>query len=359
MNEDELRAFLESATVGDSETEADTESEEAKDPAAGMSFEELMRMKRGDSSPSESAGSASAAEASARPSAPGASQEPPAAPATSEPPVTEVLPQASEPELTPIVLPGPPRPASKPDASEPFWEPKKAAPAAAAPAASETPSTAPLPSGSNLVEDPASDLFGSDPLPSPGSEEEYERISVVGSEKPRSKFVPWLIVGLGAVLAIAVSIVIVLAVRGGGESEPQTEPTTQSPPATSEPTEETPVEPTETEPETPAADEPPEVEVGNTGSFKIDSWGVQGEISAKFGWPSYKISGDTLTFEGGTLLPQFPDSCAAMRTGFGITKKADGSFEVFRPAETCAEAPDFYNEVWGLTAAIIPTLKAA
>ena len=58
---------------------------------------------------------------------------------------------------------------------------------------------------------------------------------------------------------------------------------------------------------------------------------------------------------GGAVLEALVEE--AMRTGFGITKKADGSYVVLRPNERCAEAPELFDEVWGLTAAIIPTIK--
>lgn len=358
MNEDELRAFLESATVDDSDGEGGS-----KDPATQrMSFEELSRRGR------ENEAEARNDEAGARPTSDSAQRDA-SRPRTPEPGSAQASSDSDDAELTPIVLPAPPR-ASKP--TEPFWEQPRNAKSASQrkperTPAEEPPSTAPLPvepeanPAADVPErDSAGQLFGSDPLPTPETGE-YEKISVVGSEKSKSHLVPWIIVGAGAVIAIVASIFIVLAVRGGTEEPPVAEPTSQSPDdtATEEPVEEPTTEPTEPEESEPAADEPPAVEVGNTGDFNIESWGVKGEISAKFGWPRYTISGDTLTFEGGTLLPQFPESCATMRTGFGITKQADGSFEVHRPAETCADAPDFYNEVWGLMAAIIPTLKPA
>ncbi len=358
MNEDELRAFLESATADDKNADGNEADESGKD-SPRMSFEELMGIKRDGSSDA-----AAAAEAN------GARGDSPTEQAASEPRVADperdvqhvaapVAPRAAqnEPDLVPIQLPGPPQ-ASKPSTA-PFWEQNEPKPTDAEPAADQSeplPATAPLPVGASQTE-PHMELFGSDPLPA-AETSEYEKISVVGSEKSRSRYVPWVIVGAGAILAIVASLVVVFAVRGGEEPAPTTAPTTQEPvePTTVAPTEEPTIEPTETEP---AGDEAPEVEVGDTGDFEIASWGVKGQISSKFGWPRYTISGENLTFEGGTLLPQFPESCAAMRTGFGITKMADGTFEVYRPAGTCDEAPDFYNEVWGLTAAIIPTLKAA
>jgi len=403
MNEDELREFLESATV-DTPGKGGQSADATDAPAPRLSFEKLMQMKRAESAGDRAAAPVDPAAQDQAPT-PAAAPTPPAAPsaaptAPQDPPATEVLPQAPsatpapvtppvppaapEPELAPIILPGPPQPNARPVSNEPFWETHAraaaaapevpatpAAPAPTTPVPSATPATTPLSaarpeahSQTGIVENHTDDPFGADPLPVPGVDgagDDYERIEVVGAEKSHSKMIPWIIVGAGAILAIILAIVVVFAVRGGSAEPTETaEPTTEAPaePTTEEPTAEPPAETSEPPAETtPPADEPPEVEVGKTGSFKIDSWGVQGEISAKFGWPSYTISNGTLTFEGGTLLPQFPDSCAAMRTGFGITKLDDGTFEVHRPAETCAEAPDFYNEVWGLTAAIVPTLK--
>lgn len=358
MNEDELRAFLDSAASSEGKGKSKDPASEADSEGQApthMSFEELMGIKRQEqadpSSPDEG-------RVAPEPSADRSADSAPSDSTRRASATTGAHPGGDGEELTPIVLPGPPQ---SPKVNEPFWEPRptQADPLLEDSAPTALPATAPL-SMDSLDDPPADDdpIFGSEPLPAADTGE-YEKISVVGSERSHSRFVPWIIVGAGAVLAIVASLVIVFAVRGGEDPQPPpvTEPTAESP---AEPTTEEPIEPTAepVDPE-PAPDEPPTVEVGNTGDFNIESWGVQGEISAKFGWPSYTISGDVLTFEGGTLLPQFPESCAAMRTGFGIKKAADGTFEVHRPAETCAEAPDFYNEVWGLTAAIIPTLKPA
>jgi hypothetical protein len=211
------------------------------------------------------------------------------------------------------------------------------------------PATAPLPLG-------LEELFGQQETaaaaPPPSAESEYERIAVTGGEKKR--FIPWIVVGAGAIIALVAAILIVLSVRGG---DSETDPTT-APPTTEQPTETTPSEPDPepVEPE-PNPNEPPVVEVGPTGDFPIPAWGLQGEISAQFGWPQYRFEGENLILHGGTLLPQFPESCAEMREGFGLTRMADGTLEVLRPAQTCAEAPELYDQVWGLTAATIPTFK--
>lgn len=380
MNEDELRAFLESATVGDDdhdeahdaehapgaagEADADpaaaapgkTPAAPAQDPAERLpSFDELMGIEREPEPPAE-----------------GLRRGQNAAPAAPQPADADV-------ELTPLVLPGPgtrpapaepvrppqpavapaPQPARRstaaPDEPAIPADPTQPAPAqpvaarAAAPATQPTPATAPLPTGVDA-------LLGS--AGGSGDDDGYEPIAVTGGERGRARFIPWIVVGAGAVVALIAAVLIVFAVRGdGGEPSPTAAPTTTEEPSTPAPTEEEP-KPSPTETDAPDSDQPPTVDVGRTGTMDIPAWGVTSQISAKFGWPSYTIdAGGNLVLDGGTLLPEFPESCAAMRTGFGITKKADGSYVVLRPAERCADAPELFDEVWGLTAAIIPTIK--
>src|SRR5690606_6582635 len=151
--------------------------------------------------------------------------------------------------------------------------------------------------------------------------DEYEPIAVTGGERSR-RIVPWIVAGAGAVIALIAAVLIVFAVRGGDEAPAPTaapQPTTEQP-ATEEPptpNEEESPESTPSTPTPPPSDEPPAVEVGNTGTMDIPAWGVTSQISAKFGWPRYTIdANNNLLLADGTLLPQFPDSCQEMRTGF-------------------------------------------
>lgn len=401
MNEDELRAFLESATVGgdddgDRDGTPENEAPEAparaaafdeaaptapmpavqapEDPAAPAaepqpgrlpSFDELMGIKR---DPAPAAPSAPAAPAAPGPVIPPVSAASAAAAAASTP--------GAEPELTPLVLPGPgTRPAtpaapavpSNPQAPTAFSpQPARSTqrPAAvpvAAPPAAATPTparTSPLPTGIGALAGQGAAQNGIAPngASASGSSggDDYEKISVTGGEKKR--FIPWIVVGAGAVVALIAAVLIVFAVRGGGEPAPTAAPTTSESPEP-DPSESTAPEPSDEPDETPAPDEAPTVEVGQTGDFPIPDWGLSGQISGQLGWPQYRFEGENLILFGGSLLPQFPDSCAAMREGFGLTRQADGSLEVLRPAERCAAAPELYDQVWGLVAATIPTFQ--
>jgi len=40
-----------------------------------------------------------------------------------------------------------------------------------------------------------------------------------------------------------------------------------------------------------------------------------------------------------------------------MTRAADGTFTVLRPEQSCAAAPELYDEVWGLVAAMAESAK--
>lgn len=348
MNEDELRAFLESATVGDEETDQ---------PDAGVDADAVPT-------------SALPVNATVAPLPP---TEPivvlPQRRSGSEPSFDELLgagnPQAG---VAPITLPGPPaRPSVRTEPAPASPQPAPVSPEPAQSLLPTQPVPAPVPAPAGAQHPPIStaqliaDLGFDAPAPAgPEPVDAYEKISVTGGERSRPGFLPWIIVGAIAVIALVASVMIVLSVRGSDNAEAPAADAPAEAPATQEPAAPgTPDEPADgpADPETPETmgDEAPTVDVGQTGAFPIPDWGLTGEISAKFGWPQYRFEGDTLILSGGTLLPKFPESCAAMREGFGLTKLEDGTLEVHRPAETCAEATELYNQVWGLTAATIPT----
>lgn len=173
---------------------------------------------------------------------------------------------------------------------------------------------------------------------------------------------PWIIVGIVAVVAIIASIVVVNIARGGegdpGEATPTTAPTTAptATPTTPSPT------PSDVKPTSEKPDEntPPSVEVGETTSFPVEQWGASSQWPQRLGAASYALSGEgnaelRLT---GDLFNSFPESCAAMRGEWGATRLANGAFEVAKPATKCAEAPELYDEVWGLVAAWTQTITA-
>lgn len=166
--------------------------------------------------------------------------------------------------------------------------------------------------------------------------------------------VPWIAVGIIAVLAIVASIVVVNLSRLGSADEagsaPPPPPAAASapPPRTSAP------KPSAT----PPADTPPAADMGaDPMPLSIEAWGVRADLSRKFGSTSYTIpDGTNLVFSSG-LIDALPESCAAMRTGFGITRLPDGRYEVLRPDARCAAAPELYDEIWGQLAATVKTIR--
>lgn len=228
-----------------------------------------------------------------------------------------------------------------------------------------------------MSKDPLEELFGpapEQPRPVPARErlaqEQAERVRTAqlpmeqqkrGAERSRgaSAAKPWIIVGIVAVLAIIASIVVVNLVRaadtgsGSGQASEQTaEPT--PPPST--PT--TPDEPEggegDEDPE-PAEDEVPRVDVGPTMELPIPQWGVNGQLSSKFGSTSYTLeNGNTELWLDSALIRQLP--CEG---NWGATQLAEGQYEVLRPAESCAAAPELYEELWGLTDAFVQSIRPA
>lgn len=216
---------------------------------------------------------------------------------------------------------------------------------------------APVPARNRLVQEQAERVRTSQ-LPAGKSGPATRATSVDPSRAAQAK--PWIVVGVIAVLAIVASIVVLNIARGGQETAPEA---TQGPqPTTTEPS----PSPTmgddaqtdgdaEEEDEQPAADAPPQVDVGPTNTMRIDAWGVTSELSQRFGSTSYAIPDNVNLVLTSDLLASFPDSCAAMRQGWGATRQEDGTFTVLRPAEPCAEAPELYGEVWGLVDAWVKT----
>lgn len=353
MNDEELRAFLESATVGDDDEQqgaaaAETAAEKAAEPtvvlppgpaehAAGdrsPSFDELMGW---------GAPSATAADAG----------------------------------LTPLVLPGPPAETSRsvrqdpaappaqtrPEPSPVFAPPKPAAsaaprpavatpPAPAASAATPTTPIVPIPQTPPV----AAAQFGPSTSALPEIGEDYEKISVTGGERGAKRFIPWIIVGAGAVIALIVAVFVIGSLNGGGAGpEPTAAPTTTQ----GTPSEETPSpsdDPDETRP-TPTPTAPsttvPQVEVGPIMNMPITQWNVQADLSQKLGDTYYNITGENLVLTT-SLIDSLPASCSKE---WGMTRLADGSFEVLKPAERCAAAPELYDELWGLMHAMVQTVR--
>ena len=191
------------------------------------------------------------------------------------------------------------------------------------------------------------DLFESLPEEEPEEFEPYE------PRKRPAYLIPWLIVAAVIIAAIVISIVVVNTVRSD-------DPPAPTPTATASP-----VEPTPTEPEPQPTPEPtptpepddgvPDVDVGETFTMPIEAWGTQAEVSYKFGTVNYTIPADSLILSS-PLIDSLPNSCAEMRTQWGATRTGS-TFEVLKPAERCEDAPELYDELWGLTAAMVESMQ--
>lgn len=175
-----------------------------------------------------------------------------------------------------------------------------------------------------------------------------------GDRAARAK--PWIVVGIVAVLAIIASIVILNLARGPQETpQPTTEPTTTQTPQTSSPaTPDDQDDDDDSDADQPSG--PPAVDVGPTYDMAIGPWNATSQISQRFGAVNFNIPDGVNLVLTSDLLSSFPDSCAAMRQGWGATKTATG-YEVLKPATRCTAAPELYDEVWGLTDAWVQTIR--
>lgn len=223
-----------------------------------------------------------------------------------------------------------------------------------------------------MSKDPLEELFGpisEDPQPVPARErlsyEQSERVHTAKLQTADSDrgagAKPWIIVGIVAVVAIVLSIVVVNLVRGDGADPEPTASTAPSTSATKTPTTTTPGKtetPEETKaPETPAADQVPKVAVGDTSPLPITQWGATSQLSQKFGSAFYNIDGDDRLVLTSPLIDSLPMSCEAMRSQWGAIRVEGGKFEIAKPAERCAETPELYDELWGLTDAFVKSIE--
>lgn len=177
----------------------------------------------------------------------------------------------------------------------------------------------------------------------------YEKISVTGGDGPRRRVLPWVIVIAGVLVALIASILVINSLSNQADPDPTPEPV----PTTSEPAPQPEPSPTEEPtptPTTPASDEVPEVEVGPTFAIPITQWGIDVEKPQRLGSLSYSgLTDEGLTLEI-ELAQSLPESCAAARNGWGLSKQADGTLEVVRPMPRCTEpdAAAVYDTIWGL-----------
>lgn len=173
--------------------------------------------------------------------------------------------------------------------------------------------------------------------------------------------IPWIVVGLAAVLAILVSVLVVNLSRGDTEASP--EPTQTAAPAqpstkpTTKPT--TKPSPTPSPEPSPSRDRAPSVDVGTTSTMRIDQWNAVTEVSGRFGALNYVFDGETMKITS-ALTDSFPASCGeAMKTGWGIERVNGTSYRVVKPAASCADSPELFDQVWGLTQAMADAIKPA
>ena len=381
MNDEELRAFLESASEDDPEpqqqsnptqpaklagdsaatkpVEAPRSAAQAGGEQSGLSFDELIGLRRQQAVDPDLV--PLVLPEPKRPSSPDSGVTPlllpPAgAPSRAGQSAARNDPQPPTQPLERADIPGPRRSETWPAATPaPTAPPVPAAsrPAVGSPAAqtSSVPPTAPLPQADE------SSIFGLAATSGSGSrnDEEYEKISVVGGSGGK-KMLPWIIVGAGAVIALIASIFIVNALGGGAEPTPTAAPIATESPATDGAPSATPSPSGDPEPSEPAGDQPPRVEVGPTMVLDVPQWGISADLSTRFGQTSYVIDASSRLVLTSALINSLPESCAAMRSQWGIVK-VDTTYEVLKPAESCADAPEVFDELWGLTAAIVESIR--
>lgn len=99
----------------------------------------------------------------------------------------------------------------------------------------------------------------------------------------------------------------------------------------------------------------------------VPFWNTTFAVSSKFGSTQYNITGNTLLIDN-AVIQSFPESCATLRTGWGITKATPPAvngvvvngvaFNIAKPTGTCAADPELLKKVWGLTQAMVDSAKA-
>ena len=191
------------------------------------------------------------------------------------------------------------------------------------------------------------DLFESLPEEEPEEFEPYE------PRKRHPYLIPWLIVAAVAIAAVIIAFVVVNNLR---DDEPAPSPTATADPAPT-PTETGPTtDPTPKPTPTPEPDDGvPDVDVGETFTMPIEAWGTSAEVSHKFGTVFYTIPAESLILSS-PLINSLPEECADMRSQWGVTRIPDG-YEVLKPEERCEAAPELYDELWGLTAAMVDSME--
>lgn len=171
--------------------------------------------------------------------------------------------------------------------------------------------------------------------------------------------IPWIVVGMVAVLAILISVIAVNVSRGNGadatlDPAPTAVSVKPAPAPTSQP------EPSaDPAPETHPDDRAPNVDVGSTSTMAIPQWDASTEVSGRFGSLNYMFEGETMKISS-ALTDSFPASCGAeMKTGWGVERVNGTSYRVVKPATQCADSPELFDQIWGLTQAMADAIKPA
>lgn len=181
----------------------------------------------------------------------------------------------------------------------------------------------------------------------------------------KQRVVAWSVVAAIVVVAFGVSAAIAIPAIVNHNAQPTPSPTKTTSAPTPSPTKTTST-PTPSPTKTSNGDAPV-VDPGATSPMDIQTWGVTVQVSGKFGRTEYQITGNTLLITS-VLTDSFPESCAALRTGWGMEKASPpakngvvvngNAFNLVKPAGTCAADPDLYKQVWGLTQAMVNSTKA-
>lgn len=171
--------------------------------------------------------------------------------------------------------------------------------------------------------------------------------------------IPWIVVGLAAVLVILISVIVVNVSRGNADPAPEVQPTVTEAPTTTKPETAPTTKPEQSPAPETEGDRAPTVDVGTTSTMRIDQWNATTEVSGRFGALNYSFDGETMKITS-ALTDSFPASCGeVMKTGWGIERTGDTSYRVVKPATPCADSPELFDQVWGLTQAMTDAIKPA
>lgn len=304
------------------------------------------------------------------PPAPPVPLVPPAPPVPPAEPVPAVSAAAPEP-ATPVVPPMPAAPGTVP-ASIPADSPVDIPNEPVDPAKNYE-WTAPVVTGASAGTAAAGAAIAANSVPPPAATKPIPAQSAKaksstggGNGGGKQKLIAWLVVAVVALVAVAVSLALVLPImNGSNNATPTPSPTETTEPAPSPSPTET-ADPTPTPSPSPT-NGAPDIDPGPTSPMDIENWGITVDVSTKFGRTAYEITGNTLLIDN-SIIQSFPESCAALRTGWGITKASpparngvvvgDSAYNIAKPAGNCPANPTLYNEVWGLTQAMVDSAKA-